>query len=507
MRTRPRHLGGSKGTTQCRPRVAIQEFHNPGFLREVAVRSVAFFFTLWVVVGCSSSERWESPNIVLISLDTLRADHTSIYGYPKEITPHLAQLAREAAIFDNGYTPASHTLLAHASMMTALYPETHGVIERSNTIASDDTLLAQVLHQAGYRTVAFINGGYLDPKYGFDRGFDVYDFAHDIKEGRSAEVTNQAIFEWLSEYEGRPFFLFAHYFDIHSDWEYLPYESAPTYKSKFVGPAPDGFRAGDGKIFASRFLGKMNKEKLLYTDAERDYVKSLYDAGIAYTDFHIGALIDKLREVNLLDRTIIIIVSDHGEEFQEHGNMLHTQVFEEVVRIPFLISFPEMRGSPQRSCRTDGKSWRTFKARRIETAAELVDLMPTIADCIGIPISSRIQGQSLMKLLEGDDQLNDRPVFVRNSSGSQMGIRKGKWKLIHAMKSGRSFLYDLKDDPGERENLAKRYPERAEVLLRELESWREESHLARSDDRRDVEVSDEVIKALEALGYVEGKGE
>jgi arylsulfatase A-like enzyme len=454
-----------------------------------------------LLVSCAQeTTSWKPPNIVLISIDTLRADRLSIYGYPRETSPRITELAAQSAVFDRAYTQAPHTLAAHASLMTGQYPGRHGVLEQGNSLAPEEVTLAEMLSEQGYRSLAFVNALYLAPEFRMNEGFAVYDYANDVSVARNGEETNTAILEHLRDGSEQPLFLFAHYFDAHSDWEH-PYEAPPAYLERFAGPPPPGYRPARQPGFGSREMLQLNRSREeQLTDAEVAHIGRLYDAGVAYTDAQVGALLDSLEEIGLLSNSIVILTSDHGEEFMDHGELLHGQIYEELVRIPMLVSVPEMRGSAAPACRRQDPQAANDagRARRVSGLIQLADVLPTIAECLGIEAPLRSQGQSFLGLLAGGES-ERRHAYFEAPTARQEGILRDPWKLIEADGRG-PRLYDLSQDPQEQHDLSSQRPEVVAELASELARYREENARTRSP-RGEFAVPPDVQRALEALGY------
>jgi arylsulfatase A-like enzyme len=465
--------------------------------RAALVRLLGFFA---VLLSCAPPEAPFRPNIVLISVDTLRADRLPTYGYPYGTAPQIARLAERSVVFDNAYTETVHTLAAHTSLLTGLYPDTHGVILSEHSLSETVPTLAEMLQTAGYRTGAFVNAGFLGPKYGLSRGFSEYNHLSDIKLrkkenqvrfGRNASETNALIRKWLIADPSRPFFLFAHYFDVHSDWLDLPYEAPPRFRKSFELPKPSGYRQGDGKRSASPYLQHMNENGLRYSRASLDYIGSLYDGGLAYMDSEIGKLLSDLEETGQLQNTLIVLLADHGEELGDHGKLLHDQVYEESVRIPLLLAFPE----------SDPRTQQQFSPRRIRSSVQITDVLPSIARYVGLDPPPGIQGESLLPLL-ADDTKDERPVYFRTRSGSQYGVRTGRWKWIE-IRGSPDELYDLFKDPGETNNVAPQFPAEATQLKHMLKVWKERTAASRVTPGELRPIGPSLRRELEALGYVE----
>lgn len=459
-----------------------------------------------VLAACTAEEpAWQPPDVVLISIDTLRADHLPTYGHERDTAPRIAALARQAVVFDRAYAHAPHTLPSHASLLTGTYPGRHGVLHRGDSLADGGVTWAELMAAQGYATGAVVNAYFLAPEFRLDRGFAHYDYAHNLEVNRDAESANRDIAPWLDDLaaavpeERRPFFLFAHYFDAHSDWGGLPYESPDAWRERFAGEAPEGFRSGNGRLFGSRYMAWLNQHGSDYSPEDLAYIRRLYDAGIGYTDAQVGALLDALEARGLLERAIVILTSDHGEEFQDHGKLLHTQLYDELVRVPLIISLPEMRGDAPPACRALDDPRAT--ARRVDVLVQHVDLMPTVAECLGLDPPAGVQGESILATLNGGESRRDTAWF-ETPKGNLRGVLREGWKLIEWPKLGVRRLYDLSSDPGETRDLAPAYPERVAELLEALDLHDAENHAGRVAGAA-AEVSDEVHRKLEALGYVQ----
>lgn len=458
--------------------------------------TVALF---WCLAGCGGTVEGGSPNVLLISVDTLRADQMGVYGYERPTTPRIDAFARDALVFDRAYTPASHTLPAHASLFTGLYPDSHAVLRAEDTLGPQVVTLAEVLAGEGYASAGFANGGFLGPRHGLQRGFDVWDFRHDIEParpggergvGRNAADTNRVVLSWIERQREPPFFVFVHYFDPHSDWRDEPYEAPSRFRDGLVHPRPERYRPGEGRYGASRHLLRLNRAGRALRPADREYVRSLYDAGVSYTDHHVGDLLDALRQRKLLDDTLVVLVSDHGEEFHEHGRFLHEQVYEELVRVPLIVRFPDAvrRGRPLHGTRTGA-------------VVGLIDVAPTILATVAAPIPPGVQGRDLHPLLEAP--VGGGRTYARNWRGTQYGVIDGPWKLVEHADGGGVALYDLRADPGETRNLADRHPDRALRLSRDLVTWRERARAEQVEPVAPVELDADGRAALEELGYAD----
>lgn len=439
----------------------------------------ALFALLWlatlVASGCTSpSAPSAPPNVVLISIDTLRADHLGAYGYARATSPNVDALAREGALFENAVSPSSWTLPAHASLLTGVSPYVHGAVAPQNRIRDDVPTLAERLRERGYATEAFVNAPFLSSRYGFARGFDRF---HEV---RGTEASHhQGVLDAIRSERRRPVFFFIHYMDVHT-----PYQPPPEY-NRFASVTSQRdvlARQGieDGGML--KLLRAVADGEATLTPGDRDVLVDLYDGEILAMDAKLGELVATIRE-HLSRDTIIIVTSDHGEEFLEHGSLLHGRtLYEEVLHVPLVVAGPGVK-----------------PGLRVRSLATLADVPPTILEWANARAAPGMEGGSLAGLAAGrePDELGGEVALHTLASDRSVelrGIRTAHTKAIHDLRNGRRERYDLRADPAEARSLEE-LPElaRAERRLDELRV--RESPLARKPDRRSVE-------ALEALGYL-----
>lgn len=446
------------------------------------------------------AEPKERPNVLLISLDTLRADHLGLYGHGRPTSPHIDAWAADSTTFMHAQAPANATLDSHMSVMTGLHPDVHAVraLEHSpgrkrgfDSLDGRRVTLAEAMRAAGYVTAAFVRECYwMNPEFGFGQGFDTYRAVR-----RDATGMNRSdVFPWLLRHRDEPFFLFVHYYDIHSDWTKLPYDSPTPFEAQFAGDYRGPFTGCSDGLCASRYLLRLKRAGGLLPSDDVDYISRLYDGGIAYTDQQIGSLFAKLRELGLYDKTLIVMFADHGEEFQEHGSFLHEQLYQETVGVPLIIGYPTL----------------IPEGRRIDTPVQTLDIMPTILDMLEVPLEDDLQGRSLVPLLRGAE-LQGTPLFSSNGNAKAYAVREDDWKLIVKRRSGKGKLYDLGDDPGEQRDVSADHPERTAQLRAALDAWISENaqrktafeaaHLGDGPER--LKPTDADLERLRNLGYVE----
>ncbi|MHC4531046.1 MAG: sulfatase-like hydrolase/transferase [Planctomycetota bacterium] len=397
-------------------------------------------------------------NVILISIDTCRADYLGCYGYPRETTPNIDMVAREAVLFNHALTPVPLTLPGHASMLTGTIPPYHGVhynigyrLEESNLTT------AEILQKNSYTTGAIISSFVLDAQFGLAQGFDSYNdrFVEPIEsvyrsERRADEVSRFAC-SWLESHRDEPFFLFVHYYDPHSP--YLP-------------PEP----------FALQFADNP------------------YAGEIAYTDYYIGQVIKKLKDLNLYESTLLIITSDHGESLFEHSEKEHGYfIYQSTVHVPLIIRVP---GGP--------------KGKTVNEAVGLIDIAPTICSMLGITPPSTVQGTDLSCFLgkKGKDTKSERYIYCESLLPTQygcsplFGVVNDRWKYVQAPIPE---LYDLNNDPDEKANLADKDPKRCRFLENHLKLVLED-YLRRDRSEDEFVLDQESRRRLESLGYVAGVG-
>jgi arylsulfatase A-like enzyme len=457
--------------------------------------------------------------ILLVSIDTLRADHLGAYGHERFTSPVLDGLAAEGALFLDASSTAPWTLPAHASMLTGLTPRSHGAVTASAGLTEGTRTLAGLLGDAGWHTAAVVNSTWLKREsFGATREFEDYEWVAEIGTKRTPTtwVTDRAI-EWLRDRGDRPLFVFAHYYDVHSD-----YASLPEYERLFVTPYEgdaDGtawqlLRANiepayiehcrddfDPEVCTLGHVGNTlvvdgNTERKRFDADDLRHLQELYDAGIRQLDTELGRLIGFLREQELLDRTLLVVTSDHGEEFGEHGRMDHylTQ-YQEVLHVPLIVRGP---GVPA--------------GVRIGTPVSIVDIAPTLLAQAGISPPAAMEGHDLSPLWRGEPAEAAAERFIYGQASGGLGwtpviegifpifesVRQGRFKLVHEINTDDYALYDLERDPGERVDVADAAPEIARRLRTELERVRAADE---APTGREVELHPEELERLRALGY------
>lgn len=377
------------------------------------------------------------PNVIVYLIDTLRADHLSCYGYAKPTTPHIDAFAKRATRFTHAVAQSSWTRASVASIFTGLRPQAHGVNDRGDALPADALTLAELLHEHGYLTGGLVTNGNVAPSLGFDQGFDSYQLfgGGGAENALPSDQLNQRVSHWLDEHAtDQPFFLYVHSIDPHG-----PYTPPDAYRRSFARGVQDP------AIGSLKMLKDIGGFRLTPDERLRKDIISLYDAEIAFNDASFGAFIEELHRRNLYDSALIILVSDHGEEFADHGWWEHGRtLYQEQLHVPLIIKFPG--------------GWEAGRAS--EAMAQHVDLLPTILAEAGIEIPEGIHGSSLTNRLE--EAATDRvdAISYLKLDGNELDsiLHEGQ-KLVrnHEQSYGQPRpsreLYALTEDPAEQRNL------------------------------------------------------
>lgn len=379
---------------------------------------IVWLFVLLPTVAAAATNQ---PNVILITLDTVRADRMGFLGSKPGLTPHLDALATQSVVFEHAYSQAPITPVSHATILTGTYPQYHGIRNFGDRLPPSVPFLPDILHAQGYHTGAFVGSIILDPKNGFasgfERGFDVYNAGfHRQKTGerreasmqRRGEVTLGHVLEWLGQAQGKPFFLWFHLWDAHD-----PYNPPEPFRSRFPN-AP-------------------------------------YNGCIAYVDDTVGKLLDYLRNQGLYDNTLVVVAADHGESLGDHGELTHSIfLYDATIHVPLLIKLPGKR----------------FADKRVNATASLVDLAPTLLEALGQTPPPAMQGHSLLPLI-GNAHPENHPSFATGDHSE----RSFGWSALTSLRIGNQLyvrapspeLYDLASDPGEKVNL---YPAKRVAAVR-----------------------------------------
>jgi len=403
------------------------------------------------------------PSVILISLDTLRGDHLSINGYERPTSPVIDSWAERRAVnFEKAIVSAPWTLPSHLSMLTGLDALSHGV-HHDRPAPNELTMLAELLREGGYKTLAVTGGAYLRPDYGFSQGFDAYRYWPALAaDGRELASGLRQALSWIDSHADRPFFLFFHTYEIH-----FPFRPREPFYSRLGGALedPEGklrqrqrqLLREDGFVSQMEFLWKASPERPPepLSEALQQEVVHLYDAGISYTDAQLGQLFERLEELGLSENTIVILTSDHGESLGEHGRAGHIHLHDDNLRVPLIAAYP--RGLPA--------------GRSIGDQVRSVDIVPTILELVGIPPPEGLDGRSLVALARGEGSYGSPPAWSYAASGNYgVSLRLGN-ELKYIYKNmpwsplrGREELFLLAEDPAELVELSLERPAETEAL-------------------------------------------
>jgi len=441
------------------------------------IRRSCIYQLLSVVVCVASltagalAEAAVPPNIILITVDTTRADRMGFMGSRRGLTPNLDTLARGSVVFTHAYSQAPFTAPSHATILTGTYPQFHQVEDFPVPLAKDLPYAPALLKAGGYQTAAFVGSIVLDPAQGLgiglDRGFDTYDAGyhlaapgedHYTSTNRRGAVVVEHALTWLNTHQKGPFFIWVHLYDAHN-----PYEP----------PEP----------FLSR------------------YKKAPYDGGVAYVDSVVGKLLSQLRVRGLYENSVVAVMSDHGESLGDHGEDFHGFfLYDATIHVPLVMKLPQER----------------FAGKRIDNRVGLVDVLPTILQAVGVGIPQQVQGESLLDLMNSKPpsaapkmgfvpaSSPERPMYAE----TEYGLRAYGWSVMRSLRTGkylfieapRRELYDLAADPKAEHNLAATSKAVADTLQGQLDAFRQKTR--KSGEAPRLPTDPAVQEKMAALGYM-----
>lgn len=470
-----KNLSGSNGFP------STQRLQHPGAMsrrtfleRTVKTSLAASLFANW---GCSPKPA-NSTNVLLLSLDTTRADHLSCFGYPRKTSPLLDKLAESSLFFKRAISTSSWTLPAHASMFTGKFVTSHGAKKdelgtvtldaafenstqwekyRVNTISDHELLLAELLRDAGYATGAVVGGPWLKKPFGLHRGFDYHDDENiggfEVNSGKrpGSEITTRAL-KWLESLDGKPFFLFLNYFDPH-----IPYLLPDNFNPLFDGTPNPGLHGSD---------------------------QIVYDHEILFMDSCIRVLMDHMKTLNVLDNTLVVAIADHGELFGDHGKIGHGQfLYQGDIHVPLMVRYPNGEMPP---------------AERNEFI-QPVDLMPLILSRLNLPVPAGCQGSPL-EMISHPILAEVYPSEQESPAGHWQALIDHEIKVLRNSK-GLHELYNLNADPREEHNLANEDPRLLNEMIAKLLTHLDA--LPRPQGAPSpVQIDDATRQDLESVGYL-----
>ena len=441
------------------------------------------------------------PNLILVMVDTLRADHLSCYGAKDVKTPHVCGLAEDGGTLFNGFSHASWTKPATATLLTSLVPSSHQTMSKTAALPEGIETVAEALKAHGYETGGFVSNTNLAPSFGFAQGFDDYvylgpDYLMGAQESSSklilyqvarrvyfklvphlrfgdfyqdSKVVNQHAYPWLERHKNSRFFLFLHYMDVHDPYFDHPYDGKGIDRAAHQHPDPSK-------------AGEMHR---------------LYKGEIEYMDGNFGHFVAKLKTLGLYDNSVIILVADHGEEFDEHGGFWHgTTLYDEQIHVPFIVKW--QKGHPL--ARPDERG----------DLVRLIDVAPTLLARAGAPVPTAMQGRDVGRNLAARSA-SERTLFAEeNLEGNDLrALRTMQWKWIQANKGNPRglpvrALFDVVGDRAEMHNLVKRETQVADEMHRRTDSQLLAAQKGKVGEKQTADVSREQCQALVALGYLKG---
>jgi len=441
----------------------------------------------------------ETRNVILISLDTLRADHLGCYGYPRETSPNMDELAEDSVVFLNTFATSPWTLPSHVSLLTALNCINHQVYNSDDKMDPSILTLADFIRSKGYSNSAITGGGYVSGLYGLNKGFDSYHVRGQVNASDSAESAVGGVLDFIERNKDRNFFFFLHSYQIHN-----PYFSPPPYNEMFLSKDAEMKVANLGQMRINHeFRFKPLTEKL------RQNLIDLYDGEIRYTDERlIGPIINKLKSLNLYDNTMIVLTSDHGEEFYEHKSWAHSHsVYDETIKVPMIVKFFNSEHA----------------GRKIDKYARIVDAMPTILAALDIDYSDHyLDGENLLSLITDSTESSEERVLLCElaayASGNhiprKMAISQGRNKLVindeftpedlayyvfPPPSIQKMEIFDLMNDPEELQNMFEKDPSLARGLIDFMKARYTQNKQVRVNKAK---IDEELNDQLRALGYI-----
>lgn len=437
-----------------------------------------FILLIFILLAGNACQK-RPPNVLLISLDACRARNLSSYGYHRQTSPFLDKIAEKGIRFSHAFVNTHGTTPSHTTILTSLYQETHRVEfhGKANRPSQDKIpptaiMVQEVLKKNGYVTLSVNGGAQLGRQYGFNRGFVEFD-----DDGKGVKTGTEKMVRLIRKYISgdRPIFAFYHTYEVHSP--YFP----PRKYLKMFGDFQSSFIPSSQNLLKS-----INSARQDLSDQDLNFLRAEYDAGIRFTDDTLKHMFKDLNELGFFKNYLLIITADHGEEFAEHGGLLHRGLlYDELLHVPLIIAGNDVS-----------------KGRVDHRMVSSVDIATTILNYLNIPPPPRMEGKNL--LARSTDTKDMQDAVFSQYGRLRYSIRTEKWKLIENMRTHKIELYDFEHDPGERTNLVTNKPEEVERLTGRLEKWRKTRKVLERGNERKVKLTDQQLKRLKSLGYVTG---
>ena len=464
-----------------------------GFRRKTAIAFLALSVACNILSTAQSLVAVpDQTNVLLILPDTLRADHLSCYGYHRQTSPNIDRFAEECVMFEKALSSSPWTKTSVGSILTSLYPHEHGAFKWADNLSNTNLTLSEIFRNKNYRTFSAQANPTITSRYGFHQGFQVYkEMIKDLAENLTDEFVN-----WLNRKKKRPFFAYLHFMDTH-----YPYHVPEDYM----------------RTFASEGQSNLNLDKLISQDirlltemgmpqSDKDYIVNLYDDSITYFDIHFGRILEALKTNHVLENTIIILLSDHGEEFWRHGSYGHGHtLYNELLHVPLMIRCPSI-----------------LPAKKVSYPVQLIDLYPTILSLTRIDFDHEIRGKDWVPAILNDREAK-RVIYFEGllRGGEKRGVYKDGWKLIQntTERYNSTFfellgkltkiiypelereyeLYDILEDFSERHDLFNSRIEIFKETKRLLQVFKRDNILLQEHKQRQLR---EKLKDFKSLGYI-----
>ncbi len=422
-------------------------------------------------------------DVILVSIDTLRRDHVGFHGYERNTTPFLDQLAEKSIVFENAYTTFSWTLVAHMSLLTGLYPSQHGVWKEDASLPPSVPTLAERLQARGYHTMGFHDSQWLGPRYGFDRGFDVYE-----RHSGAAMAGLHLERAMAKRPKTQPFFMFLHLMDVHN---------APFEPGNLLYEPPEPFDTLFDPDARAKLEG-VDSEALWHgsetvTPEQHEAIVALYDGGIRYADTKLGEWIELWWKAGLLDHAVLVVTSDHGEclDQRDRGYGGHGFAFQEGLRVPLIVHLPgDLRAG-----------------ERVSRPVSLVDVLPTVLEGVGSPVDPRLPGYSLM----GAGRQREDMLYAEQPDRME-ALYLWPWKVLRPTvgKDPQLRVFHLENDPDEqrpltRDDVDSQFARVTAELLQRAATERGSWYVPDEPNPDAGPMSEEDAAALRALGYLGGR--
>jgi arylsulfatase A-like enzyme len=428
-----------------------------------------------VILLATSKRDKQDFNIILISIDTLRADHLGCYTYPKNTSPNIDRFRADSVLFRRCMAQSASTLPSHASIFTSLIPSHHSAyFTRNQSLPEEIRTMAEILRDKNYRTISFNEGGQVDAKFGLDQGFELYQ-SFSSGEQSFKHIVEHSI-DWLNKNEGDKFFLFLHTYETHHPYTPKP-EHLKLFETGYNGQLPTDISV--------ELIHSINRGEVTLSEADKSHMVNTYDAEIRSMDESFQVLIDFLVKKNLYDNTLIIFTSDHGEEFGEHGMWgIHSNsLFNEQLHVPLIMKLPRSN----------------YANRKVNQRVRSIDILPTVMDMLGEDLPVLWEGISLVPLIKGKklkneiiviSQLDDKETFVPRA----WTVFYKKFKLFDLK------LYNLLRDPAEQVDIASQYKPMIKKLNNYVTDFINKNIPGLST--RKIKLDDALKEKLKSLGYL-----